>query len=80
MITVHVRLFATLRRYLPDLELGEAADVRLPDGATVGQLIDQLGLSTDEVKVVFVDGVVRQPKDLLSEGDEVGVFPPVGGG
>ncbi len=80
MISVHVKLFATLRRYQPGLKIGEALPVNLSDGATVEQLTQQLGLPADEVKVVFVNGVVRSPDHVLSNGDEVGIFPPVGGG
>jgi len=80
MITVHTKLFATLRRYQPGLKIGEALPVDLSDGATVGQLIRHLGLPADEVKVVFVNGIVRPRDYVLSDGDEVGIFPPVGGG
>jgi len=54
--------------------------VELPDGATVGQLIEHLRLPADEVKVIFVNGIVRGEEHALSDGDKVGVFPPVGGG
>ncbi len=80
MITAYVRLFATLRRHYPHLGIGEAMPVELPDGATVGQLIEHLRLPADEVKVIFVNGIVRREEHVLSDGDKVGVFPPVGGG
>jgi len=80
MITVHVKLFATLRRHYPHLGLGETMPVELPHGATVGQLIEHLRLPAAEVKVVFVNGVVRGEETVLSHGDEAGLFPPVGGG
>ncbi|RLC63422.1 MAG: MoaD/ThiS family protein [Chloroflexi bacterium] len=80
MITVYVRLFATLCRHFPNLKLGEAMPVELPEGATVGQLVEHLGLPADEVKVVFVNGIVRGVEGPLAAGDEVGIFPPVGGG
>ena len=77
---VHVKLFATLRRQFPHLELGESMPVELPNGATVGQLLENLCLPADQVKVVFVNYVVREEGYKLNDGDEVGVFPPVGGG
>jgi molybdopterin converting factor small subunit len=80
MITVHAKLFATLRRRYPELALGEALPVTLPEGSTVGDLIRELDLPEDEVKIVFVNGLVRTADDALADGDEVGVFPPVGGG
>ena len=80
MITARVRLFATLRRHYPHLGIGEAMPVELRDGVTVGQLIEHLRLPAGEVKVIFVNGIVRGEEHALSDGDKVGVFPPVGGG
>jgi molybdopterin converting factor small subunit len=77
---VHVKLFATLRRHYPDLKIGEAMPVELPEEATIGDLIKQLRLPKEQVKVVFVNAVVRSREHVLADGDEVGVFPPVGGG
>ena len=79
-VTVRVKLFATLRRHYPDLGIGEAMPVELPDGATIGQLIKSLRLPANEVKVVFVNGIVQGEEYALNDGDEMGVFPPVGGG
>ncbi len=80
MITVNVKLYATLRRHFPDLGLGEAMSVELSQGATVKDLIGELELPEEQVKVIFVNGTVRKEDHHLSDGDEVGVFPPVGGG
>jgi len=80
VITVHAKLFATLRRHYPELGIGEAMPVEIPEAATVGDLIEHLRLPADQVKVVFVNHVVRKEAHRLADGDEVGIFPPVGGG
>jgi molybdopterin converting factor small subunit len=80
MIAVEARLYATPRRFRPEPGLGEAVSLDLGRGTTVGQLVQQLGLPEDEVKVVFVSGISRESDDALAEGDRVGIFPPVGGG
>jgi molybdopterin converting factor small subunit len=80
MITVHVRLFATLLRFFPDLQLGETMQVNLPDGSTVGQLIERLNIPVEEIKIVFVNNIFRDMGYALKNGDTVGIFPPVGGG
>lgn len=80
MITVHVKLFATLRHLRPGLEIGQAFPVNLPEGTTVGDLIQVLELPQAEVKLVFVNFVARERQQVLADGDEVGIFPPVGGG
>ena len=80
MITVHVKLFATLRRQRPGLGIGEAFPVELPPGSTVDDLVRQLDLPQDQVKMVFVNALFCEGDHLLADGDEVGIFPPVGGG
>lgn len=80
MITVHAKLFATLRQYRPGLGLGEAFPVDLPVRATVGDLVRELGLPQEEVRIIFVNGRFRDLDHVLADGDEVGIFPPVGGG
>ena len=77
---VRVKLFATLRRRYPKLGIGEAMPVELPEGTGVGQLLKHLRLPTDQVKVVFVNGIVRDRDHTLVDGDEIGIFPSVGGG
>jgi sulfur carrier protein ThiS len=79
-ITVHAKLFATLRRHYPHLGIGEPMPVELPQGATVRVLVEQLDLPADQVKVVFVNGIVHSEEHVLEDGDELGIFPPVGGG
>jgi molybdopterin converting factor small subunit len=79
-VQVHVKLYATLRNHRPGLEIGESFAVELPGGATVGQLIQLLGLPEREVKTVFVNGRSQPQDHILADGDELGIFPPVGGG
>ncbi len=77
---VKIRVFATLRKYLPDLDLGESVDVNLEQGSTIGQLIEHLGIPEAEIKLVYVNGHYREWDYVLSENDEIGFFSPVGGG
>lgn len=75
---VQVRLFATLRRYRPGAETPFSAE--LGPGGTVSDLLAQLGVPQDETQVVFVNGRARPLEWALAPDDEVGIFPPVGGG
>jgi molybdopterin synthase sulfur carrier subunit len=77
---VQVKLFASLRRFAGDAASGTPLDVELPDGATLTDLYQTLHLPVDEIKLTYINGRV-QPEDWrLQAGDEVGIFPPVGGG
>ena len=80
MITVHVKLFATLRQHRPGLGIGEAFAVELPEGTTVQGLIRNLQLPEAQVKIVFVNALFRPMDHILTDGDELGIFPAVGGG
>jgi len=80
MISVQVRLFATLRKYLPQASLGQPVEVEIPEGSTVLDLLAKLGVPAEEMKQTFVNGVWQEPAFVLNQGDEVGIFPPIGGG
>ena len=77
---VYVKLFATLRRFASDVPLGTPIEVDVPEGATLADLYQTLQLPADEIKMAYINGRV-QPNDWqLQPDDEIGIFPPVGGG
>ena len=80
MIGIDVRLYAALRRYAPEVELGEAMRLNIEEGSTLQQLFERLGVPSGEVKRVIVNGRARDSCYCLSEGDRVAIFPPVAGG
>lgn len=77
---VRAKLFATLGRHLPGVMPGMPLEIEISDGATLADLARQLKVPQEEVKMVFVNGRVRPLDYELQPGDEVGIFPPVGGG
>ncbi|MFN3929986.1 MAG: MoaD/ThiS family protein [Thermoflexus sp.] len=74
-----VQVYAILRQYIPDTQRGPLT-LEVPEGTTVGQLIQQLPIPPELARVVFVNGVRQEPDWVLQEGDEVGIFPPIAGG
>jgi molybdopterin synthase sulfur carrier subunit len=77
---VEVRVFATLRRYLPDLGIGEAKLMEVAEGTTLDQIREALGLPADEVKVIMVNHLQAFPEDLAADGDRITYIPAVAGG
>ena len=77
---IHVRLYATLTRYAGGSIMHEPMEVEVPDGSTLSELYEHLGIPHGEVKTAFVNSTMEQPEYRLRDGDEVGIFPPVGGG
>ncbi|MDD5093789.1 MAG: MoaD/ThiS family protein [Dehalococcoidia bacterium] len=77
---IEVNLFASLSRYKPGTIGGCSWMVDCLSGTTVRQLLDQLGVPIDEVRLVFKNGVHIPPDTVLEDGDRLGIFPPIGGG
>jgi molybdopterin synthase catalytic subunit/molybdopterin converting factor small subunit len=78
---VHILPFGILKSWL------EAGKVDLPDGATVARLLQSLSANGSRVPAnvwssiaVSVNAEYVQAGQILREGDEVGLLPPVSGG
>jgi molybdopterin synthase sulfur carrier subunit len=77
---IDFRLFASLSRYLPEQRTGNLCTMEIPDGTTIGELLQRLGVPADVRKIIIVNGVHAGESQSLKEGDRIGVFPPVAGG
>nr|MBC7245100.1 MoaD/ThiS family protein [Chloroflexota bacterium] len=77
---VRVKLYAALSQHRTDVTPGHPFEVELADEATIADLVSRLSLPPEEVRVAFVNGRARPMDWTLQHGDEVGIFPPVGGG
>jgi molybdopterin converting factor small subunit len=77
---IRVKLFATLSRFSPGGLPGTPFDVELKEGATLQDLVNQLGIPAAETKVTFVNGIVQTLDYVLKPDDDTGIFPPIGGG
>ena len=73
---IQLQLFASLKKFMPPV----ADNYAIEAGITVGGLISQLDVPQDQIKLVFIDGVKAELSAILSGGERVGIFPPVGGG
>jgi len=77
---VELNVYATLARHLPEKLRQGVPALDVDEGTTIGDLLKELNIPTDQVKLVFLDGVHAGTDAVLKEGSRVGVFPPVGGG
>jgi len=75
-----VKLFASLARFSPDGLPGTSFELDMPASTTLQDLIDQLHIPAEEAKISFVNGLIRDLDWVLQQDDEVGIFPPIGGG
>ncbi|MBN1889855.1 MAG: MoaD/ThiS family protein [Thermoflexales bacterium] len=86
---VYVKLFANLAKSVSGplldhhpqpIRAGARLEVDLPAGSSLSELVDYLGLPSELVKHTFVNGRAKELNHRLEPGDEVGIFPPIGGG
>lgn len=76
MIRIDLKLFVTLAKYHPN---GSGVHEVAP-GTSVEQLIKDLGIPGDTVKLIFINGKKALSTQVLADKDRLGLFPPVGGG
>lgn len=70
-----VKLFAYFR---DDRFVAEVREY--PDGTTVGEIIDHLGIDRDEVGITMINSKHCRVDTIPSEADVLAIFPVVGGG
>ena len=80
MITVEVRLYASLQKYHSSLRLGEPLGITLDDKTRLENLFSELKIPREEIKIALVNGKWVEESYLLEDGDRIGLFSPIGGG
>jgi molybdopterin converting factor small subunit len=75
---ITVRLFAGLEALVR--ERRQEWRVPVADAATVTELCASIGLPPGVAGLILVNGVHADAATPLHDGDEVSLFPPVGGG
>jgi molybdopterin synthase sulfur carrier subunit len=79
-VKVRVKLMASLRGKLPPEAKG-LAELDVPAGATVADVLGKLGIPDGQVHAVMVnDELDHNRSRTLKEGDALLVLPPVAGG
>jgi sulfur-carrier protein len=74
-MTVRVKLFASLRDFGPEEQVME-----IPDNSTLEDVVTRLKLPERIPLLKVVNGEIRKMDHPLREGDEIALFPPIGGG
>jgi sulfur carrier protein len=77
---ITVALYATLSKYLPPDAQNRRATIEVKDGATVRDVLDQLGVAADLPNILLVNGRQSPEATALKDGETLSVFPPLAGG
>ena len=72
---LEIKLFASLRKFNPELE-----QIEVDDGITVLELFEKAGIPASEVAIVLVNGRHAKLDQPLHDGETVAAFPPIAGG
>jgi molybdopterin converting factor small subunit len=79
MNRVSVRLFASLRRYVPS-GARDPLVVELREGATVGDVLRSLGIPPERAHMVVGSEGQIELSTAVRDGQELNVYPPLAGG
>jgi len=83
-MNVTLKLYASLSDFLPPDAQQNQVRLELPEGATVGAVIERYRLPPKLTHLVLVNGAFVPPEvravTSLRDGDQLAVWPPIAGG
>jgi sulfur-carrier protein len=77
---IEVKLFATLRDYLPKGSSRFSCKMEIDGHTRVQDILAKLKISEEMPKIILVNGIHGKKDQVLKEGDVLSIFPPVAGG
>lgn len=77
---VEVKLFATLRDYLPKGSDRFSCKIEIDGNTRVEDIISKLKIPEDIPKIILINGIHAKKEQILKDGDVLSIFPPVAGG
>ena len=71
---IEIKLYASLARYMPDQEGGdESSKIAIREGTTVSQLLENLKVPPNRIKIIFLNGTHASGDEVLEDGS-LGTF------
>ena len=77
---IEVKLFATLRDYLPKGSSRFSCKMEVDGRTRVQDILERLKIPEEIPKIILINGVHGKKDQPLKDGDVVSIFPPVAGG
>ncbi len=77
-MVISVRSYAFMRKYTTHLQ--NHGELCVPEQATVGDVLQHLGVPSDAKKIILVNGRPAQPDRVLRSGDLLVFYPVLEGG
>lgn len=70
-----IKLFATLQKGRFDI-----SDFELDEGTSVSDVVRMIKIDEKDAAIIFINGIHGDLDSVIKSGDEVAIFPPIGGG
>jgi molybdopterin converting factor small subunit len=77
---IEVKLFATLRDYLPKGSDRFSCKMETDGRTRVKDIVSRLGIPDEIPRIILINGVHGKMEQVLKEGDVLSIFPPIAGG
>jgi molybdopterin converting factor small subunit len=77
---IEVKLFATLREYLPKGSSRFSCKMKINVSTRVQDILLRLKIPEQIPKIILINGVHAKKDQVLNERDVLSIFPPVAGG
>ncbi len=77
---IEVKLFATLRDYLPKGSGRFSCKMEVDGKTRVQDILERLKIPEGIPKIILINGINTKKEQVLKDGDVVSIFPPVAGG
>ena len=83
-MNINLELYASLMELLPPGKSRHRREIEIADGATVNEVISQVGIPDEQAHIVLLNGrfVCGSDRDsqTFEPGDVLAIWPPVAGG
>ncbi len=77
---IEVKLFATLRDYLPKGSDRFSCKMEIDGQTRVKDIVSRFKIPDEIPKIILINGIHGKMEQVLKEGDVLSIFPPVAGG
>jgi molybdopterin converting factor small subunit len=77
---IEVKLFATLRDYLPKGSSRFSCKMKVDDHTLIQDILAELHIPEEIPKIILINGIHGKKDQILKDGDILSIFPPVAGG
>lgn len=83
-MNITLKLYASLGSFLPPDSARNSIDLKVREGASIGEVLAQQNVPRQNCHLILVNGTFAPPASAdatqLAEGDTLAVWPPVAGG